>query len=115
MEIKPPPRDQWRDPAEITTATIILGGGIYDMTTIEHESTLWLVPDWFEHETEGWMMPARMVSLATVQHERMGDGRVVVNEPLPSDLRPPSDPLETAKRTLVIDTPAIFFAIPSAN
>lgn len=112
-----PPKETWRDPAGIMVATVAIGGAIYRIETIEHEGTLWLVPGWFAHDAEGWMTPERMVSLATVRHERVQahDFQVVVNEPLPRDLHPPHDPLETAKLTTVIDTPALFFSIPNAH
>lgn len=112
-----PPREFWRDPSEIKISMVATGRKIFRMETIEHDGTLWLVPDWYEMPSEGWMRPARMVSLKTVRHHVVDadDFQVVVEEPLPDDLQSPNAALETAKKTTVINLPPIFFSIPIVN
>lgn len=88
------------------------------METFEHEGALWLAPEWIEYPEQGWMRPVRIVSLATVEHQHFPDAsdyQVVVNNGLPKDMMPPAAPLETAKLTLVVDLPEIWFARPNVQ
>jgi hypothetical protein len=55
------------------------------MDVIEHAGTFWLVPEWLENRVEKWRMPARIVSLDGLKHQRTTGspfGDFVVNEPL---------------------------------
>lgn len=96
---------------DILIAMVAIGSGIHRVEAIEFEGELWLVPNWFEHPGEGWMQPARMVSLKAVRHHRVAanDFQIVVEVPLPADMMSPRRATETAKKTEVRDTPPIRF------
>ncbi len=115
---KAPPREQWRDPADIMIAMVIMGPGINRMEAFEHEGVLWLAPQWIEFPRQGWMRPARIVSLEAIAHQYMpnaSDYQVVVNTRLPEDMAPPAAPLKTAEMALVVDLPEIWFARPNVQ
>ncbi len=112
-----PPKDQWLDPAGILLAKVPIGATVRNIEAFKHQGTIWLALQWLANDAEGWMQPVRIVSLRTIRHNAPSEGRshVVVNEPMPADMFPPDQPLETAKRTLVEDNPEIWFAIPNVN
>lgn len=74
----------------ILKATLnLLGGdrpGIHHMDAIEHEGQVWLVPEWLDFHAEGVTMPARIVSLATIPHDRtsVAGMEIVVSFPVPA-------------------------------
>lgn len=87
-------------------------GSIYHMDTIEYQGKFWLVPMWLESPSEGISMPARIVSLETLQHQKLlrsPTGDFCVNQPISKDVL---DGLKTEAGYVVIEKPNIRILIP---
>jgi hypothetical protein len=67
------------------------GGALAMCDLIEHESELWLVPEWLDNPARRVTKPARIIRLATLAHQPMAPGNAygadyVLNYPLPRDV-----------------------------
>ena len=80
--------------------------------TIEHEGKFWLVPQWLDIPAEGWTMPARIILLDTLRHQRLEPGGLadfLLNDPLPKAVLEGHVLTEQAKQYVVVDKPPIRF------
>ncbi len=104
--------EELRDTGEIIPALYRIGDTEYRGEAILHDGHHWLVLKWSAVRSEGWMQPVRLICLAELAYVTTVDPLVLhVAEELPADAMPPLDPLETAKRTLVVDYPDIRFRV----
>ncbi len=51
-------------------------GIIYKVDTIEYEGKIWLVPEWLDNAVGGWRIPARIILLDVLPHQKTPDGPV---------------------------------------
>ena len=63
------------------------GDEMWHCDVIEHEGSLWLVPEWLHHPTEGCMQPARIIRMTgqSYQENPAGSwlGDYLLNDPIP--------------------------------
>ena len=98
---------------KILEATVIVDGKIMSMDVIEHQGAFWLVPEWLDNIAEGVSMPRRIVSLATIPHEKMsGNPDFVVSYPVPKSVFDGTAPSEIASVYVVKELPEIRVPIP---
>jgi hypothetical protein len=98
---------------KILTTAVIIDGGIQSMDTIEHEGAFWLVPEWLDFPARGVSMPRRIVSLATLRHEKMsGNPDFVVGDPVPRFVFDGEIPSQLKHMYIVRDLPEIRFPMP---
>jgi hypothetical protein len=68
-------------------AFVIADGTPREAYAIEHEGSLWRVPEWVKSQDGTQKRPARIIRLDQLQHQRGPDlhdrYNVVVNEPIP--------------------------------
>lgn len=92
------------------------GGGLYHMETIEHQGKMWLVPGWLEAPSEGWKIPARIICLDPLPHQKLpqGDpyGDFVLNGPLHKSVCDGHTQLTAGYAYVVIERPDIRIPIP---
>jgi len=72
-----------------TTVQFIEDGQIVDVDTIEYKDMMWLVAIWNEIPEAGLTMPARIICLDVLPHQRIESGDpadFVVNAPLPKSV-----------------------------
>jgi uncharacterized protein YodC (DUF2158 family) len=104
---------------QILKATVILQSTAHEVHTvdvIEHEGQFWLVPEWYDNQAQGVTMPARIISLATLPHQRgQGSPEFVVNDPIPKYVFDGHIPPEQAHKYVVQEQPWIRFPIPPAS
>lgn len=96
---------------------IIRTDGTHDielMDVIEFDGKFWLVPEWLDNPSLGMTMPARIVSLATIGHNRStGNPQFTVEDPIPRSVFEGSIPSpEEAHGFVVLERPAIRLPIP---
>jgi hypothetical protein len=61
----------------------------YKVDTIEYEGKMWLVPVWLDSETKGISMPARIICLDNLPHQKIQEGtdyHFVLNCPIPRSI-----------------------------
>ena len=87
------------------------------MDAIELDGSLWLVPEWLDFPDEKMIMPARMVCLATIPHERVDAAyhHIVVSGPVPKSVLDGQAPPELESQYLVIERPDIRLSRPSVH
>ena len=87
--------------------------GIHKMDAIEFEGHVWLVPEWIDFHAEGITMPARIVSLANIPHERTtAPGmEVVVSFPLPAAVFAGTLKEDLERKYTVVEKPNIRLPI----
>ena len=103
----------------LTTMVIISGdettkGAIHKMDTIEHEGRFWLVPEWLDSQSEAWTMPARIILLDTLHHQK-SDGEqwdFVLNDPIPKAIVHGETEPEPDSQYFVVERPDIQFPKP---
>ena len=97
----------------IFKTAVIVDGAIQSMDTIEHEGSFWLVPEWLDMPAQGVTMPRRIVSLATLRHERMsGNPDFVVSDPVPKFVFDGAVPSQLAHMYIVKELPELRFPMP---
>jgi hypothetical protein len=86
-----------------TTHTIV------QMDVIEHAGQFWLVPEWLDNPTQRVSMPLRIVSLATMSHQRTEGAaqEFVVNDPVPKLVFDGQIPPEQSDKFVVVELPDI--------
>jgi hypothetical protein len=99
-------------------AHVTIAGEVYEIHTvdvIEHEGQFWLVPEWLDSPDRKWTKPARIVSLATIQHQTMrGPIGFVVNDPIPKSVLFGQPSPEEASRFVIVEAPEIQLPHPGA-
>ena len=94
-------------------AQIIVAADIHDIRmcdVIEHAGQFWLVPEWLDSQDGKWTKPARIVSLATLPHQRSKSyPEFVVNDAIPASVLFGRPSLEEARQFGVVDFPEIVF------
>src|SRR5436309_1102869 len=99
-------------PVRVLTAMLIIDGMVSSMDVIEHQGIFWLVPQWLDNIAAGVSMPRRIVSLATIPHERMrGNPDFAVSYPVPKSVFDGTAPSEIAGKYVVIELPEILVPI----
>ncbi|MDC0657071.1 hypothetical protein N6L27_03580 [Leisingera sp. SS27] len=100
----------------IMTATIAAGSEILTADVISHEGGLWLVPHWWQHPTEGWMRPARIIRMDTLQHQRLfgAETDFLVKTPLPIGALDGSQAPDECSGFEVIDNPDVRLVVGQA-
>jgi hypothetical protein len=60
-------------------------GVIYTVDTIGYQGKMWLVPEWLDSPREGWRMPARIICLDALPHQKSpgGPADFVLNAGIP--------------------------------
>jgi hypothetical protein len=98
---------------KILKTALIIDGLIESMDTIEHEGAFWLVPEWLDFPARGISMPRRIVSLATLRHERMnGNPDFVVSDQVPRFVFDGEVPSQLKHMYIVRDLPEIRLPTP---
>ena len=98
---------------KILKTMVTIDGMIESMDTIEHEGSFWLVPEWLDLPARGISMPRRIVSLATLRHERTnGNPDFVVNDPVPRFVFDGEVPSQIKHMYIVRDLPEIRVPMP---
>ena len=101
---------------KILATTLIIDGDIQSMDTIEHEGAFWLVPEWLDFPARGISMPRRIVSLATLRHERMsGKPDFLVSDPVPRFVFDGEVPSQIKHMYIVRDLPEIRVPMPDTK
>jgi hypothetical protein len=98
----------------IRKAMVVLDSGLYKSDVIEHDGLFWLVPEWLDLPAQGVTMPRRIVSLATMAHQRHegADPEFVVNNPIPKAVFEGRAPSLLADRYGVQELPEIRIPLP---
>jgi hypothetical protein len=89
-------------------------GQVLKMDTIEHEGQFWLVPEWLDSQTEEWTMPARIILLDSLRHQK-SDGEqwdFVLNDPLPKAIAYGETQPEEGSEYVVVERPGIQLPKP---
>jgi hypothetical protein len=108
---------------DVMTAVVILsddegkGGTVNTMTVIEYDEKNWLVPEWLDYKDAKVTMPARIVCLDLIPHERSPstDHQFVVSGPVPRSVCEGRCPPQLRKQYLVIEGPDIKFPLPTVH
>ncbi len=89
-------------------------GAVHTMDTIEHEGQFWLVPEWIVSQSEGWTMPARIILLDTLDHQKSGGEQYdfVLNGPIPKAIVSGETEPEPDSEYVVVERPNIQFPKP---
>jgi hypothetical protein len=90
-------------------------GSIYQMDTIEWQGKNWLVPQWLEAPQLGYSIPARIICLDYLPHQKTAGGNFgdfVLNQPLPKAMFEGPLPKTPTALPAVIERPDIRFPIP---
>ena len=100
----------------IYKATVIIADdnvhNAYQIDVIEDADDFWLVPEWLESPDGKTRRPARIVSLATLPHQRGKDSpEFVVDDPVPKYVFDGRIPPQEASKYIVIEAPEILFPI----
>ena len=65
-------------------------GELLRCDAIEHEGALWLVPEWLQNPTEGWMTPVRIIRISGFRLQKLPPGNwigdYILNDPIPRDV-----------------------------
>jgi len=63
-------------------------GSIWKIDTIEYDGGLWLVPQWLEVPSEGVTMPARIIPIDVLPHQKteQGPADYLLTGPLPKSV-----------------------------
>lgn len=86
---------------------------IFSVDTIEYQGSFWLVPEWIDNPEQRWTMPARIICLDGLIHQRTSweSGEFVLNGGIPKDVFdgqiPPGD------KYVVIERPNIRIPYPT--
>lgn len=85
------------------------GGQIHVVDVIEYDNKLWLVPEWLDYTDAKVTMPARIVCLDLLRHERppSDDQDIVVSDPIPKSVFDGHVPPGIENQYLVIERPDI--------
>lgn len=85
---------------------------IFKIDAISYKGKLWLVPEWLSHSDQGYQVPARMICMSHLEHQKSSEAEgfadYIINNPIPisvllgSDLTP-----EESKDYIVIENPDI--------
>ena len=102
----------------IHKAQVIIAADVHEIHTvdvIEYLNRFWLVPEWLDSPDKKSTTPARIVSLATIPHQRM-DGPIgfVVNDPIPKSVLFGQPSPEEAGKFVIVEAPPIRLPHPSA-
>ena len=92
------------------------GNALCKMDVIEFDGHAWLVPEWIDLPGEKVTMPARIVLLDVIPHQR-GEAppQVVVTGPVPRFVFEGRIPPELETQYVVIELPNIRLPLPSAT
>jgi hypothetical protein len=95
------------------------GKSIFPMDTIEYESKFWLVPQWLEHKSEGWITPARIICLEGLGYQDLRympqrPADFSVGTPIPRAVLDGLVQEHEAARYTVIERPPIRFRKPAS-
>lgn len=92
------------------------GNGIHRMDVIEFEGKTWLVPEWLDMPSAQVTMPARIVLVDTLPHERApGSDQIVLTAPVPINVLEGRASPEQEARYVVVERPNIRLPIPGAT
>lgn len=87
-------------------------GAIYTVDTIQHQGGLWLVPRWLDVPEKRETMPARLIRMDLLPHQRIESGQpadFVLNGYMPKALFDFDAPLKSTLGFEVIELPEISF------
>lgn len=90
-------------------------GGVFHMDTIEYQGGFWLVPEWLKELGSNIGMPARLIRLDSLPHQKTPGsplGDFVLNNPLPKDVVDRHSPVKTGSGYEVIQYPDLQVRIP---
>jgi len=93
------------------------GGEIHKMDVIEFDGKFWLVPEWIDSPDKKVTMPARIVLLDVIPHERSQgkDYQFIVSGSVPKSVFEGRVPPELEDQYVVIERPDIRLPLPSAT
>jgi hypothetical protein len=93
------------------SALVSVDGRIETLWAFEHKVGLWLTAEWLPAPREGWLRPARIVSLANLVHYKTPDGPtdIVVASPVPKSVLFGPDQRVGAVQYIVAENPDIQF------
>lgn len=93
-----------------------LNGKICDVDVIEHGGQHWLVGDWIDNPSRKVTMPARIVLLDVIPHDRAeGSPRYVVSGPIPRSIFDGHVPPGLETQYVVIERPDIKLPLPDVT
>lgn len=95
--------------------TAVINGSTIDlMETIEFEGSFWLVPQWVLSRGDKYIRPLRIISLATIPHQRVDgpDYQFVVNSPIAKGVLLGHPPKGQEKLYVIRENPEIVLPNP---
>jgi hypothetical protein len=94
---------------KIYKAMVIVGGDVCLMDVIEYAGGFWLVPKWLDYPAQKVTKPVRIVSLATLPHQRgRASPEFVVDGPVPKYVFDGRVPSSEAGKYIVVEAPDIL-------
>jgi hypothetical protein len=86
-------------------------GTIHKMDTIEYQGKMWLVAGWLDCPREGWRIPARIICLNVLPHQKMkiADADFVLTHGIPKAVWNGQIPSQPEDWYVVIERPDIQF------
>ena len=91
----------------------------YQLDTIEHRGSFWLVPEWQEASVEGYRIPAIIIRLDDLAHQRFQSGSpqgdFILSAPIPRAALFPTRDKPAPIGLVVIHQPDIRFPIPGGQ
>jgi len=88
-------------------------GIIYKMDTIEYQGKMWLVPEWLDSPLRGWRMPARIICLDVLPHQKTSGTNApadfVLNHGIPKSVCDGQIQTQAEDLFVVIERPDIKF------
>lgn len=85
-------------------------GSTATIDAIEYKGKFWLVPEWLEMPHEGLTMPARIILVDGLPHQRFEDGKpadAVVNCPIPKAVLNGETQKQSEVQFVVVERPDI--------
>ena len=97
---------------KIYKATVVVAADVHNiciMDVIEYAGGFWLVPEWLDNPVRKVTKPLRIVSLATLPHQRGNSSpQFVVNDPVPKYVFDGRVPPQEANKYVVVEAPDIL-------
>ena len=90
----------------LSSTAVAVGNKIQTVDTIEYAGTLWLVTHWVDNPDGSVTMPARLVCLSLLPHQKTNGSQhdYVLNKPLPKEIFDLDVPPPAETGLVVVDT-----------
>jgi hypothetical protein len=85
-------------------------GSFQKVDTINYDNNWWLVPEWYDNKSKGWIMPKRIIQLDSLPHQVIDSGNpvdFVLDNPMPKDVFDGKTKKHKSKQFCVLIDPEI--------